>query len=115
MASYKFFIPGASRKLNKLTGSKYNFDKRTYDLELRNIQCLFFRDTYKMLKTAENDPLHQSNTLRISNIIKNSGGQGGKIKFGNAYLNTEVQPFIDTLGSIEGQPGGSYTPLRNKF
>lgn len=118
MTSYQSFIPGAFRKLNQLTGSTYNLEKtqtNTYNLELRNIQCLCFRDSYKMLKTAENDPRYQSNTLRVSSILRNNSGQGGRIEFGNTYLNNDVQPLIDILGSVEGQPGGSYTPLRNKF
>jgi hypothetical protein len=53
--------------------------------------------------------------LRIGNIIQNTPGNGGRIEFGNSYLNNFDQPLIDSLGSIEGQPGGSYKPLRNRF
>ena len=52
-----------------------------------------------------------STNLIISHIIKAS--LGGKINFGNCYLGQ--QPLIDALGSIEGQPGGSFSPVRNKF
>jgi hypothetical protein len=52
-----------------------------------------------------------STNLINSHIIKTS--LGGKITFGNCYLGQ--QPLIDALGSIEGQPGGSFSPVRNKF
>jgi hypothetical protein len=52
-----------------------------------------------------------STNLRISQIINAS--LGGKINFGNCYLGQP--PLIDALGSIEGQPGGSFSPVRNKF
>jgi len=116
MSSYQSFIPGAFRNLNQLTGSNYSLKNNpNYILQLRNVECLCYKDNYKSLKTAENDPNYQSNTLRISNLIQNFNGRGGKIKYGNTYLNNQVQPLIDILGSIEGQPGGSFTPLRNKF
>ena len=37
------------------------------------------------------------------------------LKNGNSYLNLESQLLMDSLGSLEGQPGGSFRPLRNKF
>ena len=49
--------------------------------------------------------------MRISQIINTS--LGGKINFGNCYLGQ--QTAIDALGSIEGQPGGSFSPIRNTF
>jgi len=52
-----------------------------------------------------------SANLINSHIIKTS--LGGKIHFGNCYLGQ--QPLIDALGSIEGQSGGSFSPVRNKF
>ena len=52
-----------------------------------------------------------STNMRISQIINTS--LGGNINFGNCYLGQ--QPHLDALGSIEGQPGGSFSPIRNKF
>ena len=49
--------------------------------------------------------------MKISQIINTS--LGGRTNFGNAYLGQ--QPKIDALGSIEGQSGGSFSPIRNKF
>jgi|APGre2960657423_1045063.scaffolds.fasta_scaffold110467_2 hypothetical protein len=54
----------------------------------------------------------------ISRYMKNSqiinASLGGKINFGNCYLG-QPQLQMDALGSIEGQPGGSFSPVRNKF
>ena len=52
-----------------------------------------------------------STNIRISQIINTS--LGGKLYFGNCYLGQ--QSYIDALGSIQGQPGGSFSPIRNKF
>ena len=103
MRSYQYFIPGAKYNLKKLIN---------YNSHYQN-ECNCFKETYKNLKTAENDPNSISNTLRISNLIQIN--IGGRTRFGNNYLNIESRPLTDSLGSIEGQPGGSFTPLRNKF
>ena len=52
-----------------------------------------------------------STNLINSYIIKTN--LGGKVNFGNGYLGQH--PLIDALKSIEGQPGGSFSPVRNKF
>jgi hypothetical protein len=106
MYSHQSFIPGSNFNLKKI---------RLYDSFIKKLECNCFKETNKQLKTAENDPNFQSNTLRIGNIIQNTPGNGGRIEFGNSYLNNFDQPLIDSLGSIEGQPGGSYKPLRNRF
>ena len=102
---HQSFIPGASKNIKKLSKA---------DLQSR-IECLCFQDEYSKFKTAENDPSYQSNTLRLSNIILNNNGVKKNLRKGNTYLNLESQLLIDSLGSIEGQPGGSFRPLRNKF
>ena len=87
-----------------------------YDKLLEIFICKCYEQQYKQVKTAENDPNYQSNTLRVSNLLLNASFTGGgKLKFGNTYLSPDIQPIMDSLGSIEGQSGGSYTPLRNKF
>ena len=103
MTSYQYLMPGKKGNCKRLV--KYNYYYQN--------ACNSFEVNYKQLKTAENDPNSVSNTLRISNLILNN--IGGKTRFGNTYLNIESQPFIDLLGSVEGQPGGSYRPLRNRF
>ena len=51
----------------------------------------------------------QSENVRVANAITNN--LGGKLTFGN--LNTPAK--LNYLGGIEGQPGGTPRPLRNKF
>jgi hypothetical protein len=102
---HQSFIAGASKNFKKLTASDYY---------LRD-KCVCFKEDYKKFNTGGNDPNYQSNTLRIANLIINSNGISKSLKNGNAYLNLETQPLMDSLGSIEGQPGGSFRPLRNRF
>jgi len=90
----------------------YNFNPNVYKL-LKNIsknkECICFEDKYLKLKQGFNDP-NITNSLRISQILNNNY-LGGRVVFGNNNI-----PYkIDYLGSIEGQPGGSYSPLRNQF
>ena len=54
-----------------------------------------------------------SNLQRISQIVRTSVGVGGRTHFGNYYLG---EPSVfNYLGRVEGQPGGSGAPLRNRF
>jgi len=105
MTSYRSFIPGAKYNLKKMINYNNNI--------INQIECNCFKENYNKLTTAENDPNSISNTLRISNLIQMN--IGGRVRFGNSYLNIDSQPLIDSLGSLEGQPGGSFRPLRNKF
>ena len=102
MHSYQYFMPGRNSKSKKLISYNNN----------NPIICYCFQENYKKIKTAENNP-NISNTLRLSNILQNN--INGKIRVGNTYLPSGKKPFINSLGSIEGQPGGSFRPLRNTF
>jgi len=102
MSSYQSFMPGRHANLRKLIN--YQTAKLIY--------CECYQEKYKKYQTAENDPNISSN-IRFSNLIQTN--VGSKIRFGNSYIRDNYYPFIDTLGSIEGQVGGSFKPLRNKF
>jgi hypothetical protein len=91
-----------------------------YEALIKVFICECFKEQYKQLGTAENNPNYQSNNIRISNILSSSYSGRGTVRFGNTYLRENNQPMIlmDSLGGIggmEGQPGGCYRPLRNKF
>jgi len=105
MPTYRSFIPGARYNLKRMI--RYNGNGAN------QIVCNCFKENYNKFTTSENDPNSISNTLRISNLIQMN--IGGRVRFGNTYLNIDYQPLIDSLGSVEGQPGGSFRPLRNKF
>ena len=93
------FIPGSSSRFNKVyTYTVYkNFDT-----------CNCFQEKANQIKTGWNDA-SQTENERITQILTNN--LGGKITFGNFGIPLKV----DYLGSIEGQPGGSFRPLRNRF
>ena len=69
-------------------------------------QCTSFRSN--PVKQGYNDPSQTQNN-RYASIL--TGTLGGKTTYGN--LNVPVT--LNYLGSWEGQPGGSFKPLRNKF
>ena len=48
---------------------------------------------------------------RLSGVINNT--VGGSTQFGHYYLGEPVR--FNFLGRVEGQPGGSGAPLRNRF
>ena len=56
---------------------------------------------------------YNSRNIRISNIVRNY--KGGQLQFGNTYLGTTTGVELNYLGRLEGMPGGSGTPIKNKF
>ena len=104
MYSYQSFIRGRKGNLKKVI----NYESQ------REVYCECRQNYLDKDKRIINES-NESNNLRISNIIQNNNGKGGKIRYGNTYLITQVPPLVDILGSIEGQPGGSFAPLRNRF
>lgn len=68
-----------------------------------------FYDKQKFSSQSNNPNI--SNKMRISNYLVLN--LGGKIHFGDFYLNQPLQ--LNYLGRREGQPNGGGTPLRNKF
>lgn len=91
------FIPGSTFKANN-----------TYLIYKKYESCRCIQPYYSKNKTGYNNPLQTTN-MRISQSVTNN--LGGRITFGNFG----TPAIVDYLGSIEGQPGGSLRPLRNKF
>jgi hypothetical protein len=54
---------------------------------------------------------NQSYNQRIANTIRI--GNGSRVEYGNNYLRKPI--FVNYLGRMEGQPGGSGMPPRNQF
>jgi len=71
--------------------------------------CQCFKEKCINLQHGDVDPTQKTNQ-RISRAIT-TNGQGGRISFGllGRALST------NTLGRIEGQPGGSGSALKNRF
>ena len=70
--------------------------------------CNCVQQQAHVVKTGWNDPT-QTESARISSLANTN--LGGKLTFGNSGIPVK----IDYLGSVEGQPGGSIRPLRNRF
>jgi hypothetical protein len=99
MYSYKHFTPGGNLRCGKLI---------TYAGLLNLKSC-----TYVNSEIIKKSFLRQntSNSQRISQVINSS--IGGSTQFGNYYLGEPV--VFNYLGRVEGQPGGSGAPIRNRF
>ena len=73
--------------------------------------CKCVRTQQRNFIAGQNNVANISTNMKISILINTS--LGGKIVFGNSYLGQP--PRIDALGSIEGQAGGSFSPIRTNF
>jgi len=78
-----------------------------------NQDCYCKPEVFKKTSCNPNSA-NTSLNLRISNIITNAP-LNGRIQFGNNYLGTFNGFGLNYLGRSEGMPGGSGTPLKNKF
>lgn len=97
------FTPGNKGNTRILINKVYL--KQTYGISSQNsLLCSCIPQQSNVTKQGWNDP-SQSENMRISKIL--TGTLGGRTTFGSAKL--------DYLGGWEGQPGGSFKPLRNKF
>ena len=79
-----------------------------------NCQCI--QEKVNQIKTGYNDPT-QPQSYRVSQLSRQR--LGGRTTFGNIGvglgIGVNARTFNTYLGGIEGQPGGSPRPLRNKF
>jgi hypothetical protein len=71
-------------------------------------ECQCIQEKVARIKTGYNSPL-QTQANYVSQVI--TGTLGGKTTFGNFGAPVE----LTYLGGMEGQPGGSPRPIRNKF
>jgi hypothetical protein len=70
--------------------------------------CGCIKQRHNLTKQGWNDP-SQTENHRVARIL--TGTLGGRTTYGN--FNRPVS--INYLGSWEGQPGGAFRPMRNKF
>jgi hypothetical protein len=78
--------------------------------DIRSCYCL-----PEVIKKTSANPngVYNTRNLRISSIVNNY--RGGSIQFGNTYLGNYNGFNLDYSGRLEGMPGGSYKPFKNKF
>jgi hypothetical protein len=98
MYSYKHFTPGRKSRCGKLIAFAGVPDLKP---------CVYVNKEI----TKKNSFTNISNSQRIAQVINSS--VGGSTQFGNYYLGEPV--VFNYLGRVEGQPGGSGAPLRNRF
>jgi hypothetical protein len=65
----------------------------------------------KYVVGQESASIRKSHPHWVSHLCRNS--LGGSTQFGNGYINGSIN--INYLGRVEGQPGGSGAPPRNRF
>ena len=102
MYSYKHFTPG-----NKSLGSTKLIQYQTLKNDTVVCGC-YRRVSKKFVDRAPNQNV--SRAVRIANIVRST--VGGKTHFGNYYF---TEPVFNYLGKVEGQPGGSGAPVRNRY
>ena len=105
MYSYKHFTPGRNSNASKLIN--YN---TLIDAYSKNVVCNCYQEEYKKF-TSNSTVNNISNSQRVAQVINSS--VGGSTQFGNYYLGELV--VFNYLGRVEGQPGGSGAPPRNRF
>jgi len=104
MRSYQQFTPG-----KKSNASKLILYSNLQDVNV----CPNYNCTYENLTNPNYDSNSNFSNLsgnrRIAQVL--SSTLGGKLRFGNFYLNEPIN--VNYLGRTPGQPGGSGRPLRN--
>jgi hypothetical protein len=105
MYSYKHFTPGKNANSSRLIN--YN---AIIDAYSKKIVCNCYQEEYKKF-TSNSTVNNISNSQRVAQVINST--VGGSTQFGNYYLGEPV--VFNYLGRVEGQPGGSGAPLRNRF
>ena len=105
MYSYKHFTPGKNANSSRLI--IYN---AIIDAYSKKIVCNCYQEEYKKF-TSNSTVNNISNSQRVAQVINST--VGGSTQFGNYYLGEPV--VFNYLGRVEGQPGGSGAPLRNRF
>ena len=111
MYSQQSFTPG-----KKSGSSKMINYVAAYNAKFPNSQQLTcgacIPDKYDKFTVGSDSPSSRvSNNVRTAYIINYS--KGGKTQYGNFYLGQPLN--INYLGRMEGMPGGSGEPPRNKF
>ena len=103
MYSYKHFTPGGKLRCGKIISYS-----QAVNINPNLKTCNYINNEIIKKSFLRNNV---SNSQRVAQVISNS--VGGSTQFGNYYLGEPV--VFNYLGRVEGQPGGSGTPLRNRF
>jgi hypothetical protein len=111
MYSYRQFTPGGrsgtSRMINYV--AEYN---QLYGTEGQINTCYCIPDKYdKNTPGSDSSSARVSRATLLSQLIQST--KGGKSHYGNFYLGQPLN--VNYLGRVEGMPGGSGMPPKNRF
>ena len=96
-----------SQTVDSINDSNSNSNSNNDQIS-KDLLCGCIHQKTNLTKQGWNDP-SQTENIRVARIL--TGTLGGRTTYGN--FNRHVS--INYLGSWEGQPGGSFRPMRNKF
>jgi hypothetical protein len=111
MYSYRKFTPGGtsntSRMINYVTEYNNIFGGEGY---FKNCYCI--PGKYDKNTPGSDSPSAKvSYATKIAQVIQST--KGGKTQYGNFYLGQPLN--VNYLGRVEGMPGGSGMPPKNRF
>jgi hypothetical protein len=110
MYSYRQFVPGGRRDTSRIIKYVAEYNKYKTEDDINSCYCHPGKyDKNTPIREASSDNF--SSAKRIAQIIKTR--KGGKSSYGNFYLGKQLN--INYLGMIEGMPGGSGMPPKNRF
>lgn len=107
MYSYGHFRPGGRQSTSRMINY---YAVYAADGQINTCYCI--PDKYDKNTPGSFSPSNSiSYATRISNLVTNT--KGGTAQYGNFYLGQPLN--VNYLGRMEGMPGGSGAPPRNKF
>ena len=112
MHSQQSFTPGKKSNSSKMINYVASYNALFPNAQ--QLTCIggCVSDKYDKFTVGSDSPSTKvSNNIRTSQIVNYS--RGGKIQYGNFYLGQPLN--INYLGRMEGMPGGSGEPPKNRF
>jgi hypothetical protein len=113
--SKRQFTPGKKSNARRMIDNAFAYTSEYNRLNIHSnkLNCLCIPDRYDKNTVGSDSPsIKVSNNMRIAQVIT-SAGLGGKLEYGSFYLCQPLQ--VNYLGRVQGMPGGSGSPPRNKF
>lgn len=104
--SRNMFSPGTSFLSNNYLRRLIN---NYNEQNMRDFTCACYKDTINKKENLGYNDSTRTDVARLSQLLSTS--LGGRTVFGNGG----VPVTISYLGGTDGQPGGSPSPIRNKF
>jgi len=110
MSKRQQFIPGKNSNAFKTIHYKAIYNSLYPKKEQLNCSCISYYYN-KNIVGSDSSSIRISKNERLSEIV--NFYKGGKTQYGNFYLQQPLN--INYLGRMEGMPGGSGQPPKNKF